>query len=536
MRIKQQNFYTATAAVGLIAVSLVLSAGCAPKKDVAKEKAGQAQAANQPSPVQVETARSETVLRIVPVTGSLIALQTVELLPKISARVVSLSGREGDAVRAGQVVAQLDTADLERQVEQARSNVETVRSRLSQAETNYKTQLTTSDVAIQDAQEALRGAQAQLALTRRPQRSQEVIVAENNVKQAQANFDKAKSDRVRYESLFKEGATAAITLDQYVTQEKVALASLDSAKQQLTIAREGGRTENISAQEAQVARSRQALRQAQANRANVSVRRDDIESARASLTQAQSALAVAQQAVRDASLRSPINGVIADRKIEPGQLAALGSSVAQIVALETVYFEAQINEQDVSRVRQGQTVQVKLDAYPDRTFSGKVAKVFPTGSLTGRTFFAAVRIANSGGVLRPGLFARGEIVTERRPNSITAPVEAIIRDPESETRARVFTIADGVAQEQTVTLGIPSPDGRRVEVQGVQPGSQIVVAGQRALKDGDRVTAEEAEKKSTTGASRTGSGQPGGEGASDAVSNAAAANGGPTGAGGTSAP
>lgn len=530
MRIHKNNYYVATAS--LIAMSLVLSAGCAPKKDAAKEKAGQAQAANQPSNVQVETAKSETVLRIVPVTGSLIALQTVELLPKLSARVISVSGREGDAVRAGQVVAQLDTADLNRQVEQARSNVETASTRLSQAETNYKTQLTTSDVTIQDAQEALRAAQAQLALTRRPQRSEEVIVAENNVKQAQANFDKAKSDRTRYETLFKEGATAAITLDQYVTQEKVAEANLNSAKQQLTIAREGGRKENISAQEAQVARGRQALRQAQANRANVSVRRDDIESARASLRQAQSALGVAEQAVRDASLRSPINGVIADRKIEPGQLAAVGSSVAQIVALETVYFEAQINEQDVSRVRQGQTVQVTLDAYPNRTFTGSVAKVFPTGSVTGRTFFAAVRIPNSGGVLRPGLFARGEIVTERIPNSVTAPVDSLIRDAESETKARIFTVEDGIAVENEVTLGITSPNGRRVQVQGIAPGSQIVVAGQRALKPGDRVTAEESKKTSESNVSRSGSGHPGGEGASDAAGNAASS---PMGAGGASA-
>lgn len=534
MRIKSKNLNVAAA--GLIALSLVLSAGCAPKKDAAKEKAGQAQAANQPSPVQVETAKSETVLRIVPVTGSLIALQTVELLPKITARVVSISGREGDAVRAGQVVAQLDTADLERQVQQARSNVETARTRLSQAQTNYQTQLTTSDVAVQDAEEALRAAQAQLALTRRPQRSEEVIVAENNVKQAQANFDKAKSDRERYETLFKEGATAAITLDQYVTQEKVAQASLNSAKQQLTIAREGGRRENISAQEAQVARTRQALRQAQANRANVSVRRDDIESARASLTQAQAALGVAEQAVRDASLRSPINGVIADRKIEPGQLAAPGTSVAQLVKLETVYFEAQINEQDVSRVRQGQSVQVRLDAYPNRVFAGKVAKVFPTGSATGRTFFAAVQIPNSGGVLRPGLFARGEIVTERRPNSVTAPVEAIIRSPEDESKARLFTVQDGVAIENNVTLGITSPNGRRVEVQGITPGVQIVVTGQRALKDGDKVTPEEATKKASSTTSGTGSGQPGGDGSSDAAGQAASSNGGPTGAGGVSAP
>ena len=251
-----RNQPTITALVA--AFSLSILAGCAPKKDAAAPKAGQAQAASQPTPVSITPAKSETVLRLVPVTGSLIALQTVELLPKISARVVSVNGREGDAVSAGQVIAQLDTADLQRNVAQARENVETARIRLSQAQTNYTTQTTTSDVAVQDAQESLAAAQAQLALTRTPQRSQDVIVAENNVEQAQANADKATSDRKRYAELFKEGATAAITLDQYVTQEKVALAALNSAKQQLALIREGGRTENVAAQTAQVARARGA--------------------------------------------------------------------------------------------------------------------------------------------------------------------------------------------------------------------------------------------------------------------------------------
>ena len=509
-----RNNTTLTLAVA--ALSLSVLAGCAPKKDAAKPEAGQAQAANQPTPVSVAPAKSETVLRIVPVTGSLIALQTVELLPKISARVVSVNGREGDAVRAGQVIAQLDTADLERNVAQARETVETARVRVSQARTNYETQITTSDVTIKDAQEALSAAESQLALTRKPQRSQEVVVAENNVKQAKANADKATSDRKRYEQLFKEGATAAITLDTYATQETVALSALNSAKQQLALIKEGGRTENIAAQTAQVARARQAVRQAQANRANISLRQEDISSAQASVRQAEAALATAQQAIADASLRSPIDGVIADRKIEPGQLASPGSSVAELVKLETVYFEAQVNEADFPRVRQGQPVNVRLDAYPDRVFAGTVAKVFPTGSATNRVFYAAVQIPNSGGVLRPGLFARGEIVAERRAGSVTAPVGALIRDPESETKARVFTVENGVARERNITLGIVTPDSRRVEIKGVEPGAQVVVIGQRGIKDGDRVKAEPVDAATLGGDDRNGAGGSNNSGQTDA--------------------
>ncbi len=522
--LNQNRAFAAT--VGVFTLFLTLSAGCAKKPDATK--AGAAQAASLPPPVQVVPARSETMLRLVPVTGSLQALQTVDILPKISARVLSVSGREGDPVRVGQVVAQLDTADLQRQVDQSRANIETIRVRISQARTNYSTQVTTSDVAVRDAQEQLRAAQAQLEVTRRPQRSQEVVVAENSVKQAQANYDKAKSDRVRYAQLFKEGATAAITLDQYVTQEKVAQATLDSAKQQLAIIKQGGRAENIQAQVAQVARARGALRQAQANRANVSVRREDIESAQANLAQAQAQLAVARQAVADASLRSPISGVIATRKIEPGQLAVPSQSIAQVIALDTVYFEAQINEQDVANVRQGQPVQITLDAYPGRSFSGKIARLSPTGSATGRTFSARVEIPNAGGILRPGLFARGAVVTASYPNSVTAPIEALLRSDENTTEARLFTVENGVAHEHKVTTGVESPDGRRYAVRGIEAGAQIVVAGQRSLKDGDKVNLEPVTAAASGGAT---SGTGGDSGGGSAEGGASGGNGGSSGSG-----
>ena len=492
----------------LAALALSVAAGC--KKPDAAKKAGQAQAAALPAPVDVAPAKTETAVRLVPVTGSLQALQTVELLPKVAARVVSVAGREGDPVRAGQVIVQQDVSDLNRQVEQARALADTARTRLAQAQTTYETQKTTSASAVRDAQAQVRAAQEQLALTRRPQRSQEVIVAENNVKQAKANYDKAVSDQRRYAELFKEGATAAITLDQYRTQAEVSRAALDSARQQLTIARQGGRQESVAAQEAQVARAQQALTQAEANRSQVGLRGQDIESARSTVSQSLAALAVAEQAVRDAALVSPIDGVIADRKIEPGQLASPGQSVMQIVSLSTVYFEAQINEQDVSRVREGQTVFVTLDAYPSKPFTGKIVRLNPSGSATGRTFNARVVIANTKGVLRPGLFARGNVVVEKEANQVTVPVEALLRDPDDDAKATVFTAENGVAHANTVRIGLSSPDGRRVAVTGLSGNVQVVVTGQRVMKDGDKVTATPVRDTKAEAAKFQGSGAGGG--------------------------
>jgi RND family efflux transporter MFP subunit len=517
-------------ALGLGATLLAFgAAGCG--KGGGKEPAqgaGQAQAAPAPSVVRVTPARTETVTRDVAVTGSVQALQSISLSPKIAARVVSVAGREGAAVRAGQVVVQQDTSDLDRQVQQRLADVESARARLAQAETNLRLQGTTNRVGVSNAQAALAAAQAQLksaranlALTKRPQRTQEVAVAENSVAQAQANYDKAKTDRERYEQLTKEGASAQSVLDQYVTQERVALANLNSAKQQLDIARQGGRQESIVASQGQVQQAEEAVRQAESNlrqaRANtqqVEVRRGDVESARAALSQAQAALAVARQAVEDAAIRSPIDGQIAQRQTEPGQQAAPGQSVAQVVALDTVYFEAKVPDTDVTLLAPGQPVAVTIDAFRGRTFPGRIARIYPTGSATSRTFNVRVEIPNTDATLRPGLFARGTVTAERRTGVVTVPQEALLRGTaEGDAAGTVFTVENGAARQRKVETGLTTPDGLRVEVSGLPAGASVIVVGQRGIKDGDRVTVQQQNGGGTPSANTAEAGSTaGGEG------------------------
>jgi HlyD family secretion protein len=515
-----------------VGVTLVfLSVGCSPKaenKDAAASGDGKAavqSAANMVAPVDVVPAQTVTVTRTINVTGSLLARDSVSLTPKINnQRIVFVVGREGTIVHAGEVVVQQDTADLVHQLQQAQANLgaaqanevaaqATVQSdavKVTQAQTNVNLQVTTAKVGIEDAQQQLQSAQANLYLTKRPQRDQEVAVAENNVKQAQANYDKAKTDSERYEQLVKEGAAAQSTLDQYVMQEKVTKASLDSAQQQLDIAKEGGRVEEIQASATQVTRSEGQLRQAKANEQQIQVREDDLRAARAQLAQAiasvkqahaavtqqQAAVALAKQAVEDASIRSPIDGIISARSSEPGQMAAPGNPVLSIVALSTVYFEAQIPETDVNHVQAGQNVPLKLDAFPGRTFIGTVAKLFPSGDMSSRIFNARVEIDNKKAELRPGMFARGAIVAEQR-KAVTVPVEAILTDPIGSLNAdeakaalantRLYIVSNGVAQARKVQPGLLTADGKRVEVNGVQDGEQVVVAGQHNLHDGSKV-------------------------------------------------
>jgi RND family efflux transporter MFP subunit len=514
---------TITAAT--LVLSLLLAAGCAPKKEDGKAPdkpaAGQP-VANTPFVVRTGTARKETVTRYVNITGNIAALDTVSLSPKLSAKVVTVAGREGTPVRRGQVVVQQDTSDFTVQLQQAQANLQAARARLAQAEsgiksarvrlqqarTQVKLQVAQNQAGVRDAEEQVKAAQTQLEIARRPQRTQEITVAENNVAQAQANYDKAKSDRERYESLLKEGAVAQVTVDQYINQERVTRAALNSAQQQLNLAQTGGREESVQNAQTAVARAESQLRLARSNQSQVTVREDDIRAAEAALTQSQAEVRAAratvaqnQAAVANAELqlantatRSPIDGVISERLTEPGQQAGPTGPVARVVALDTVYFEAQLPETDLTSVRQGQLVTIRVDAYPGKTFTGKVGRLYPTGDSASRTVIARIEIPNSTRALKPGLYARGEIVAEQR-QGVVVPVDALVTTGNDHF---VFVAEDGArAVQRKVTVGIQTPN--TVEIRsGISEGESVIIAGKGGLKDGSPIKIEAGQQQTAS--------------------------------------
>ncbi|WP_309715346.1 efflux RND transporter periplasmic adaptor subunit, partial [Armatimonas sp.] len=417
-----------------VVLSLVALTGCAPQKAADEKKPDAPATATAGTPVRVAAATQKDVTRTISVTGSIAATETVELGAKVSARVTFIAAREGEPVRKGQLLVQQDTADYDTQVRSSEATIKSAEAaiknaqasiqsaqagyqnalvKLDQTRTNFKLTDSQSDAGVKDAEQQLASAKAQLEIAKKPQRTQEVSVAESGVAQAQANYERAMSDKKRYESLVREGAAAQITLDQYVNQERVAKAALDSAKSQLELATIGGRDESVRQSQTAVARAEFGLRLAKSNTQQNSVRQDDIKAAQAGVSQAKAALAQAQaglsssqaqlaqaraglssaqQQVSNTKIFSPIDGIIAKRSTEVGQLAGPTGSLLTIIALDTVFFEAQVPETEIAQVKLGMLVDVKVDALPGRTFAGQVAKLYPTGSTSSRNFVVRIEV------------------------------------------------------------------------------------------------------------------------------------------------
>lgn len=515
-------------------LSLAFLVGCAPQKKADDKKPELLAVTNAGTPVRVAVATEKEVGRAISVTGSIAATQTVELGAKVSARVSFVAVREGELVRKGQLVIQQDSSDYDSQVrsseasiksaeaaiknaqatiESAKAGYQNAQVKLAQSQTNLKLTGTQSDAGVKDAEQQLASAKAQLEIAKKPQRTQEVAVAENAVAQAQANYERAASDRKRYVILVKEGAAAQITLDQYINQERVAKAALDSAKSQLELAQIGGRDESVRQAQTAVARAEWGLKLATSNTQQVDVRTDDIKaaqagvsqakaalgqaqaglsSAQAQLAQARAGLASAQQQVSNTKIFSSLEGVVSKRSAEVGQLAGPSGSLVTVVALDTVFFEAQVPETEIAQVTLGMPVTVAVDALPGRAFAGQVAKLYPTGSTSSRNFVVRIAVPNTARMLRPGMFARGSVVLEKR-RGVLASKDALVKSEEGEFA--VFVANANVAEQRKVTLGVTTAE--TVEIRrGVRAGEQVIVVGQNSLRDGAtiRVITDVAEK------------------------------------------
>lgn len=480
-----------------------------------------------------ETQRPTASVRIAPVTrgdiiltrsvnGSITALKEVTLSSKLLAPVRSVAVREGDPVRRGQVVIQLDPTDFQSQVRQQEAALRAAEARLTQARANLALAEDQLRNGIRVAEQALVSAKARLAITQKGARRQERSVAQNAVEtarsaveSARAGVGRANADRDlaatnlrRVRNLFRQGAIAQAQVDTAEQQMKVADAALEvaqaqlraaqqqvsSAEQQLSLIEEGARTEEIETAEAQVRTAEENLRLARDNRQNVEAKRQDVRSAQAAVAQSRAALDYAREQLANTAIVSPIEGVVSSRNVEPGQTAGVGVPLMTLVDLDTVYFGADVSETDLPALEVGKPVSVTVDAFAGRRFRGSVQRIFPSGDRQSRTFTVRVSVPNPRRELKPGMFARGTVEASRLTDVVLVPKDAlaVAGSPVpvsgasvAEAPGKVFVYDDGSVALRTVTLGASGPNAVEVR-RGLQPGESVVISG-TGLQEGDKV-------------------------------------------------
>lgn len=187
-------------------------------------------------------------------------------------------------------------------------------------------------------------------------------------------------------------------------------------------------------------------------------------------------------------LRSPIDGILDERFVDEGEMAAPGVPVARIVNIASVRVQANLSERLAGSIARNTSVQFAVSSYPGRLFPGRVTFIGATLSPDNKTFLVEAIVPNPGRALKPEMVGRMTILRSARDRAILIPEEVI--QQVDRNRLVLYIEKDGKAIERAVDLGARS--GSMVEVTaGLSPGDRVITAGYKGLVNGQSVTVAE---------------------------------------------
>lgn len=197
---------------------------------------------------------------------------------------------------------------------------------------------------------------------------------------------------------------------------------------------------------------------------------EEVNNRLAILAERRSDLALAEQQLTDTRLRAPFSGAVQQRRANLGEYLAAGAPVVVLVKLTPLRLRVDVPEREASNVRQGQEVAVRLEGTTE-AWPGTIVRVAPAFDETNRSLIVEAEVDNSKGQLRPGSFARAEILTESGGDSLFVPASSLVVFAGIE---KVVTVKEGKALERPVTTGRRA--GEAVEiVSGLEAGEPVVV-------------------------------------------------------------
>jgi HlyD family secretion protein len=381
--------------------------------------------------VQAARVTKQAIRRVVRSEAVLFARNQASITPKITAPVRAFYVNRGSRVRAGQLLAVLENRDLAAVEAENKGSYQ-------QAEANYH--IETSSALPEEWQKA-----------------------EYDLKAAKENYDAAQKVYDSRKQLFQEGALPRKDFDQSTVALTAAKAQFEIASMHMAALQSAGKKEQLNSAQGQLA------------------------SARAKYEGAAAQLGYSE-------VRSPIDGVVTDRPVYPGETPPPGVPILTVMDTSSVIAKVHIPQDQAMRLKAGDAATVV--APNDVKVTGKVTLISPALDPNSTTVEVWVEAANPDGVLRPGATVNLEMVAESINDTVVVPASALLKSPEGGTSVMIVT--EGHAQQTHVETGVRDDD--RVQItKGLAGGETLIVSGSYGLPDKTKVKIAEAHAAGPSG-------------------------------------
>ncbi len=410
----------------------------------------------------------------------------VNISPKTQGRLAELYVEQGEKVEQGQIIARMESRDLEAQLSQARA-------RLQRAEAERdRLQAGSRPEEIAAAQARVDQARARLAELRAGSRQEDIAEAQAAVRRSQAAVKEAQSrlrlasERVqRNRFLAQQGAIAEDELDRVLDEERRARANLTQVQASVTEAqrrldklRNGARPEDIAEAEAALAEAESQL----AERQNGS-RPEEIAKAEADVQEARANVKFYEVQLEDSKVQAPFAGLIVQKYAEPGSFVTPATSASDassatsssIVALaEGLEILARVPETDISQIKPEQSVEIIADAYPDQVFKGKVKLIAPEAVKERDVTLFQVRVTIETGadLLQSGMNVDLNFLGQDLDQALVLPTVAIVTN-KGQTGV---LIPDARQKPEFKPVTVGTTIGNQIQIlDGVNAGDRVFV-------------------------------------------------------------
>jgi HlyD family secretion protein len=401
--------------------------------------------------------------------GKVQPIQSVNISPKNPGLITELAVEQGETVERGQVIAHMDNSEIKMRIVQYQANLDEARAQLSASQAGNRVE----DISQQKAK--LAEARATLAIIRNGNRLQEIQQAASQVNSARATLVLTQARVRRYQDLAKKGAISQDSLEQYISENRKAKASLEELQQRLSLQKIGNRREDIKKQEAVVAQEQEVLRKLKNGD-----RPEERARLKAAVVVAEAQLRQQQVELQDTIIRAPFRGIVTQRYatlgayVSPAISASSNASATStsIIALaKGLEVLANVPEVDISKIKRGQKVKILVDAYPNETFSGHVRLVSPEAVVDQNvtSFQVHVDIDRGKEKLRSGMnVSEVTFIGEEIPHALLIPQEVIVTqrgktgvwvpDTQQEPQFRPVIIGANIDNQVQVLQGLHAGD------------------------------------------------------------------------------
>jgi multidrug efflux pump subunit AcrA (membrane-fusion protein) len=377
------------------------------------------------APVRVAAATTGTLQRVIEADGILRAIDQAAVMPKIAAPVSKFLVNRGDHVKAGQLLATLENRDLKASLADAKGAYD-------QAAANYRNILNATVV-------------------------DEEVKARTDVEASRQQMDAAKKLLESRDQLFKDGALARRQVDEAQVAYAQARAQFETVEKHLESVRQHSRREEVSGAKGQM------------------------ESFQAKYQSAEAQLSYSE-------IRSPIDGVIADRPLYAGEMATPGTPLLTVVNASSVVARVNVAQELAAFLKIGQKASI-LTAGGGARVEGEVSVVSPAIDAQSTTVEVWVKAANPSGQLRPGATVHVTIEAGSVAKAVIVPAPALL--PSEEGGASVLVVgADSVAHLRKVKVGVRNAEQAQI-LEGLEAGQRVIVEGGVGLDEGAKVRVED---------------------------------------------